>query len=155
MKRRHIVSIALVCAFLAVAFLYISPAVLHPRTAGESSSEAQSVSFEGNIIHVSIADTSEERERGLSGRKRLALDEGMLFIFPQNGWYAFWMKDMRFSIDILWLSESGAVVHIVESVSPATYPTRFVSESSARYVLELPAGYAEAHKIEVGDIVRL
>jgi uncharacterized membrane protein (UPF0127 family) len=79
----------------------------------------------------------------------------MLFVFPEDGLYSFWMKDMLISIDILWISADGEIVHIVERVSPESYPEHFVSESPARYVLELPAGYVGSRGISVGDIVRL
>jgi len=79
----------------------------------------------------------------------------MLFVFPEDGKYAFWMKDMRFSIDILWLSADGRVVYMALNVSPDTYPQVFRPDVPARYVLELPAGYAKAHAVRIGDIVRL
>ena len=106
-------------------------------------------------ILVDIADTPQKREAGLSGRESLAQDEGMLFVFPEDGIYAFWMKDMHFSIDILWISHAGMVVEMQESVSPETYPATFVPSKGARYVLELPSGWVEAYAVEIGDIVHL
>ncbi len=106
-------------------------------------------------VCVSVADTARTRQLGLSGRSRLSADEGMLFVFPEDGKYAFWMKDMRFSIDIIWLSAAGSIVHITRSVSPDTYPRTFESDTPARYVLELSAGYVGAHDVKIGDIVRL
>ncbi len=106
-------------------------------------------------IRVSVVDTPESRQKGLSGRAGLAPDEGMLFVFPQDGIYGFWMKDMRFSIDILWLSSDGVVVHMAQNVSPLTYPQSFVPTKLARYILEVLAGYATEHMVTIGDIVRL
>ena len=77
------------------------------------------------------------------------------FVFPKDGIYAFWMKDMLFSIDILWLSARGSVVYMAQNVSPDTYPQSFQPEMLARYVLELPAGYVKEYNVVVGDIVRL
>ncbi|MDO8575927.1 MAG: DUF192 domain-containing protein, partial [bacterium] len=85
----------------------------------------------------------------------LAADEGMLFVSPEDGGHAFWMKDMLFPIDILWISADGRVVYMAENVSPDTYPQSFRPDAPARYVLELPAGYAGAHGVSVGDVVRL
>ncbi len=65
------------------------------------------------------------------------------------------MKDMRFSIDILWLSADGVVVHMAQNVSPSTYPQSFVPTKPARYVLEVLAGYAMEHGVAIGDVVRL
>lgn len=114
----------------------------------------QTVRVGDQVVRVSIADTHESRQKGLSGRDGLASDEGMLFVFPEDGMYGFWMKDMRFPIDIVWLSDDWKIVHMAENVSPSTYPQSFTSSEPARYVLELPAGYAALHGIGIGDIVR-
>ena len=107
------------------------------------------------LVCASVADTVQSRAQGLSGRAGLAEGEGMLFVFPQDGKYGFWMKDMRFSIDILWLAADGKIVYIAENVSPDSFPQSFESDVPARYVLELPAGYTALHSIAVGDGVRL
>lgn len=114
---------------------------LHPLTIGDQT------------VYVSKVDTPELRERGLSGRTGLSGDEGMLFVFPEDGIYPFWMKDMRFAIDILWIAHDGTVLYIEHNLSPDTYPQVFGSDKPARYVLELPSGYARAHNINVGDTI--
>ena len=101
--------------------VYLSPAPVIP-TAVEG---LPTIQLKGQPIRISIADTETARQQGLSGRAGLAADEGMLFVFPEDGTYAFWMKDMLFSIDILWLSGDGAVVYMAENVSPDTYPKIF------------------------------
>ena len=106
-------------------------------------------------VCVFVAYTPEARRQGLSGRASIESGEGLLFVFPVEGIYTFWMKDMLFSIDILWLATDGTVVYMAQDVSPDTFPSHFVSESPALYVLELPAGYTKAHGVQVGDIVRL
>ena len=109
----------------------------------------------GEHVRVDIADTQLLRERGLSGRTRLIPRTGMLFVFPTDGHYAFWMKDMSFSIDMLWLASDGTIVGYFENVAPETYPKSFAPEGIARYVLELPGGYVLAHGVKVGDAVGL
>ena len=126
--------------------------------------EWRTIELRGQTIHIAVADTESTRQQGLGGRAGLAEDEGMLFVFPEDGEHAFWMKDMLFPIDILWISGSdrpsrdgsgdGRVVYMAENVSPDTYPQSFRPDVSARYVLELPAGYAGAHGVSVGDIVK-
>lgn len=113
------------------------------------------VEIGGTRVAVSIADTPEERSQGLSGRAPLAENEGMLFIFPEDGKHGFWMKDMRFSIDIIWLSSEDVVVHIEEHVSPESYPASFASQNPARFVLEVPAGFAKTHNIALGSVAVL
>ncbi|OGG80718.1 hypothetical protein A3A39_00130 [Candidatus Kaiserbacteria bacterium RIFCSPLOWO2_01_FULL_54_13] len=116
---------------------------------------SSTVQLNDRTVRVTVADSNEERERGLSGRGGLAPDEGMLFIFPEDGVYSFWMKDMRFAIDILWISREGVVVDVRENVSPETFPAVFEPRIEARYVLELPAGWVKEYSVEVGDVVRL
>jgi len=113
------------------------------------------VQLDGQTIQVTIANTQASRAQGLGGRTGLANDEGMLFVFAQDGVYPFWMKDMLFSIDIIWLSDSGAVIYIAPDISPTTYPATFGPREPARYVIELLAGWASAHNVKIGDIVRL
>lgn len=103
-----------------------------------------------NRVNVMLAQTPAEQERGLGGRPGLAQDEGMLFVFPRDGQYKFWMKDMSFAIDMLWIDASGRVIYIQPAVSPDTYPQTFGPDAPARYVLELPADYARAHGIALG-----
>lgn len=101
-------------------------------------------------VVVEVADTETARELGLSGHAPLADGQGMLFVFDQDALWGFWMKDMRFAIDILWLDSSGRVVTIAANVSPDSYPQTFYPKMPARYVVELPAGYAAAHSIAEG-----
>lgn len=109
----------------------------------------------GQEIRAEVADTQELRERGLSGREALEPDEGMLFVFREDGIHGVWMKDMRFSIDILWLSSDGTVVEIAQNVSPTSYPHVFAPKVPVRYVLELPAGSVKEYTVHVGDRARL
>jgi uncharacterized membrane protein (UPF0127 family) len=102
------------------------------------------------LLQAEVADTDGSRHRGLSGRPGLAQGEGMFFVFPSAGYWGMWMKDMRFAIDILWVDSGGTNVHIESNVSPATYPQVFEPPAPARYVLELPAGFAAARGIAEG-----
>ena len=104
-------------------------------------------------LEVSIAQTPEELQRGLSGTKSLPPNQGMLFVFPKSDTYSFWMKDMQYSIDIFWLADNGRIVYMAQGVSPESYPATYRSSVPVRYVLELPAGFAEVHSVRVGDIV--
>lgn len=143
------------CVVLAVLFYMQSSAQAPLPVATTQKTTSSTVQLGGETLRVTIAATEAAREQGLGGRTWLADDEGMLFVFPRDGKYSFWMKDMTLSIDIIWISVSGRIVHIAPNVSPATYPGRFVSPAPARYVLEVPAGFTGVHGVEVGDIVGL
>lgn len=132
-----------------------------PRETHQAASSAVPVIGQNTLIvkdrriAVEVVDTPETMERGLGGREALSPDEGMLFIFPEEEKHTFWMKDMLFAIDILWISEDGRIVDMRENVSPDTYPETFTPSSPALYVLELPAGYAQEYGVRVGDRVGL
>ena len=103
-------------------------------------------------VSVEIASTDSAREKGLSGRDGLAPDSGMLFIFQQPAIYTFWMKDMRFPIDILWIRQGQIVDMSVNAPVPVSGQAMSIysPQSPADEVLELPAGYAAAHGLRTG-----
>jgi len=102
-------------------------------------------------IAIELADTPQKRITGLSGRDQLDRDSGLLFIFERDDFYDIWMKDMKFSIDIIWLDSQGIIVGIKENASPETYPESFTSSVPARYVLETNAGWISQNRIKIGD----
>lgn len=106
-------------------------------------------------VRVEIARTEEERVQGLSGRDSLESLKGLLFIFPEAGYYPIWMKDMNFPIDIVWISEDLEVIDIDREVSPDTYPRSFRSSSPVRYILETNAHYVDTFGIRIGQKVKL
>jgi uncharacterized membrane protein (UPF0127 family) len=118
----------------------------------------QYVKIAGKILKVDLALTAQEQEKGLSGRKELKEDEGMLFVFNHTGQYPFWMKNMNFNIDIIWIDENFRVVYIKKNASPESYlpagktgPEIFTSDFPAQYVLEVLAGFSEKNNLKVRD----
>ncbi|HVT75265.1 MAG TPA: DUF192 domain-containing protein [Candidatus Paceibacterota bacterium] len=109
------------------------------------------VSIGGETFDALVADTDALRDLGLGGRKGLDHDKAMLFIFDTPDYLGFWMKDMLFSIDMLWLDADMRVVSLEEDVSPKTYPKAFFPEKPARYVVEFSAGTLDALHVNVGD----
>lgn len=103
---------------------------------------------------IEIADTPALQELGLSGRKDLSADHALLFVFEKDGHYAFWMKEMNFSIDMIWINKDKKIVHIVEHAKPESYPQTFQSSEPARYVLEVRDGIVHEKNIAVGDTIR-
>lgn len=106
----------------------------------------------GGPLEVEVADEPEERASGLSGRRGLASDQGMLFLFADARLYPFWMKDMRFPIDIIYLYE-GTVTEVFPSVAPPLpggVPATVQPTVPADAVLELFAGESARRGIEKG-----
>lgn len=114
----------------------------------------------GNASYsVDLAITPEERQQGLSGREHLPLDTGMLFVFEEERPLHFWMKEMHFPLDIIWIDARCRLVSVSANV-PKPPPNagndeipRARSPSPARYVLEVNAGEAERNGLQPGDAV--
>ncbi|MBY0110656.1 DUF192 domain-containing protein [Patescibacteria group bacterium] len=111
------------------------------------------VTIEEEPFYIEFADTPDSRTKGLSFRTDIEENYGMFFIFPEPGSYGFWMKDMRISIDIIWIAEDGTIVGIEDSVTPDTYPTAFYPPVPIPYVLETKAGEARRKGWEVGTVL--
>jgi uncharacterized membrane protein (UPF0127 family) len=114
-------------------------------------SVAEVVLPDGTAVSAEIADTPASRATGLSGRDALADGKGMLFVFGTPGIYPFWMRAMKFPIDMVWIM-NGQVVFVAPDVSSALADQLKMQTPSvpADRVLELPAGFAAAHGATVG-----
>jgi hypothetical protein len=112
------------------------------------------VCFKGNVcLRVQLADTEEERQKGLMYRRFLPPGEGMLFVFPQEALWGFWMKNTRIPLDIIWIETSGTVVGVARHVQPSdlAIPPVLKNDKPAKFVLEANAGFAHRHGIVIGD----
>lgn len=107
-----------------------------------------------DIFFVEIADSTDELERGLSNRQSLDPDRGMLFIFGTPDRHGFWMKDMLFSIDIVWL-HGKSIVGIAESLplDKSAFPKVYYPPEFVDRVIEVKAGEIRARGIKVGEEV--
>lgn len=121
----------------------------------QSADNTPYVQIGDNQIKVELAETPKQQSQGLSGRQSLGNDEGMLFMYEQPGFQHFWMKDMNFPIDIIWIGGDEVIVGITENLTPDTYPETFSSVEPSQYVLEVNAGYTQEHGISQGDIVTI
>jgi uncharacterized membrane protein (UPF0127 family) len=104
-------------------------------------------------IFAEVADTPAAIEQGLGGRTSMPADRAMLFQFDSDGMYCFWMKEMHFPIDVVWLDNSKKVVHIKHRAQPSSYPDQICPDTDSRYVIEMNAGQAEKLGIQLGNEV--
>lgn len=118
-----------------------------------SSRETTKGQTASTTFSVGLALNEAERAQGLSGRRSLAKNSGLLFVFDSPDKHGFWMKDMNFPIDIMWIDAQMKIVHIESNVSPKTYPKTFFPPTPDRFVLETPAGSLKSHNISEGDTV--
>jgi len=159
--------------FVVIIFLLAIVFLIYQSSKTFESKDIKQVKISGQSIKVELALTPLQQERGLSGRSAIAPDEGMLFVFS-GGARRFWMKDMNFPIDIIWIGEDLRVIYIKKDARPASpelqrgepesYSPRFgeagpetygpdPSLGDAKYVLEVVSGFSEKYNLKEGDKV--
>ncbi len=138
--------------FVAVLLLFLIVGVTSiPKTNGSTIQSK----FGNKLYNLEIAKSEAEHVKGLSGRNKLPLNSGMLFVFNSPQIQCFWMKDMNFNLDILWLDSSKHIIFIKQNLPPSSYPNSYCSDIPAKYVVELNAGETQAHNIKLAQTVDL
>jgi uncharacterized protein len=124
---------------------------------GSNSYQRVNVTVNGLVLLADISVTNEQRTKGLSVKDGLAENEAMLFVFDNEAEHTFWMKDMKFPIDIIWIDSDKTIVHIEHNLQPCGYgllcPTYKPGQDSL-YVLETVSGFAEKHNVVQGTRVQ-
>lgn len=136
---------------------------IRPTVNSTSTLREQAITIGEAKLQVEIADTPETRSQGLSDREKLDDGYGMLFVFDSNDTKrpGFWMKNMNFDLDIIWIKQNQIIgispnvpkpadPKILNSNLPIYYPPSDVDS-----VLEVPSGWSTQHQIKVGDYVSL
>jgi uncharacterized membrane protein (UPF0127 family) len=134
-----------------------TPSAESPATATTDQKQGPRVTFpDGHLVHLEMANDNELRAQGLMYRDHLPPDRGMLFLFPEDGEYGFWMKNTRIPLDMIWLDSGHRIAHVKFNVPPCkadpcpSYPPN----ARARYVLEVAGGVAKQHGLKAGDVLR-
>jgi uncharacterized membrane protein (UPF0127 family) len=125
----------------------VTPETLYPNT--------KSMQIGSKVVMASVAETWTERIKGLSDTPYLPEEIVKLFIFDSSGYHSIWMKDMNYSIDIIWVSEDGVVVHTESGAAPESFPAMFVPETPAKYVIETVEGFVAKNNVSLGATVIL
>ncbi|MGH9993257.1 MAG: DUF192 domain-containing protein [Nitrososphaera sp.] len=162
--------VAAAAAGIAAAYMLYAPAGIIAADTGDAQEGNQepvpdnsadggykqvNVTVNGFELAADIASTGEQRSMGLAVKDNLNEAEGMLFVFSKPGEYEFWMKNMKFPIDIIWVDSDRQVVHIESSLEPCrpeSCPT-YKPDEDALYVLETVAGFAEKHDVIEGTVI--
>ena len=155
----QLVALILAVLILAPAVAQAKPAVPSWRDRHPWSTEVATVVVGTDELQAEIADTSPLQGRGLGYRDGLAPGTAMLFVFDDASIRTFWMKGMRFCLDIVWI-DNDLIVGAAESVCPmpntpdADLP-RYTSPFGVHYVLEVPAGWLATHSYGAGTAVEI
>jgi uncharacterized membrane protein (UPF0127 family) len=107
-------------------------------------------------LTADLALTPDQQTKGLAVKDNLKENEGMLFVFASEGINSFWMKDMKFPIDIIWMNSNRTVIHIEHSLKPCPSildcPT-YSPSTNSNYVLEAVSGFAAKHQVVNGTMM--
>ena len=110
-------------------------------------------------IMAEVANTDNERADGLMWRRELPEDEGMLFVYAEEGMRSFWMKNVLISLDMLFIGADNRIKHIEKSVPICLLDKKqcesYSSQVPVLNVLELQAGFSEKYNVNIGDTVTL
>ena len=109
-------------------------------------------------ISAFVADTDDKRSKGLSGVENMSENQGMLFIFNYPSKQGFWMKEMMFPLDIIWLDSNYSVIHIEKKLQPCMsvlFCSVYSPSSDAKYVLETISGFTDLHSVNEGDKIKI
>lgn len=101
-------------------------------------------------IDIEIADNDYERQLGLMNRQSMEEMRGMLFIFPQQEYQSFWMRNTLFSLDMIFINSNKEIVTIHKNTTPLSEQS-YPSSAPAIYVVEVNAGFCDRHQIKIGD----
>jgi len=136
----------------SIAYIEIESA----QTQQQEQNKTALVSLGGVNVTASLSTTPDSQSKGLSIKDSLNENEGMLFIFESPQKYSFWMKDMKFPIDIIWINSTGKIVHIEKNLSPCYLllpcPS-YAPKNDSLYVLEVVSNFTNKFGVSVGDSV--
>lgn len=119
----------------------------------------KTVTIADQRVTVTTVSSPEDLSRGLAGVQQLSWDQGMLFLFPRQGTYTFWMKDMVMPIDIIWM-RGNLVADITRNVPPPSDLAQqdnlplYTSREAIDSVLEVRSGFADRYNIKIGQTVQ-
>ena len=144
---------------LFTSIVFLAAACNRQPAASKAIYLSANASIGGHKLAVQIAQSPDAQSQGLSGRDLLGTDDAMYFKFSQTGKYGFWMKDMKFPLDFIWVRDSKVV-----EITPKVEPEPGVPEASLHIyppqelvdgIFEVNAGWVAQNQIKVGDAVEL
>ena len=103
-------------------------------------------------VRADVANTDATRQIGLMFRKKMNAHEGMLFVFPEVGYHAMWMRNTLIPLSVAYMNEHGVIVsiHEMQALSDVAHQ----AAGPARYALEMNSGWFSANKVNVGDTIK-
>ena len=144
-------------AALGLAILLFSGCSLFSSLFNGEKEFVLDTGFEKIQLTLEIADSSDERAKGLMEREELGENRGMWFVFEDEAVRNFWMKNTKIPLDVIFFDKDKKVVGLVKNMQPCpeaeTQCPRYSSEVPAMYALEAQSGFAENNAVQIGDVI--
>lgn len=150
--------------FCILALIFIVAASENILPQGNNSSDMTYLNYDANTVIIKntskadsppitaeLAQTKEERAKGLMSRKQLGTNNGMLFIFPEPQQVEFWMMNTYISLDMIFITTNNEIINIAKNTTPLDTTITYPSGGSVKYVLEVNAGFTDKYNYSVGD----
>lgn len=151
----------LIGAAILILVIFVALFYFQRRSSGGgimSMFQSSTATVNGQTYKIDVAKTQEEKEVGLSDKTQLADNQGMVFTFDNPGYYSFWMKKMKFPIDIVFIRDNR-IVEVYPNAQPPTSETEslpiYTPLEPADMVLELKAGQADKNNLKKGDEIKV
>jgi len=144
-RNRAWLATILILIFFGIGLAWLWQYQNKPTNGDKKISSIEQIVIEGVAFKVELATTSEEKAKGLSGRKTLCDQCGMLFIYNTPDYYSFWMKETLIPLDIIWFNKDWQVVDYLTFAQPqgareeADLPI-YRPKQKAQFILEVPGG---------------
>ena len=152
-KKEYLLQIVRGKFILLIAFLVLSLAFAgDPAFPQGPGKKPVSLIIKGKKITVEVVRTEKEKAKGLMFRETLGQDEGMLFVYEEEGRLSFWMKNTRMALSIAFIDKNGKIVDI-QDMEPFNLKTH-VAAHPAQYALEMNKGWFQRLGIGIGDSVK-
>ena len=144
----------LTSAVLTLACLSTSPytTALESSKSTTVKNHAITLSAGGQSIKAEVAADDATRQQGLMFRTNMGKNDGMLFVFPELGYHAMWMRNTLIPLSVAYMDQAGKILSIHE-MQPQT-ETPHQAAGPARYALEMNAAWFTGHKVRVGDTIK-
>ncbi len=139
--------------FFLIIILIIFFAYIHFNVMSIYGNKIRKIKIKNEVFRIEVVDTIKKKEKGLGGRKSICNNCGMMFVFFDSKYHYFWMKDMQFPLDIVWLKD-GKVVGIEKNIPHDSYE---ILHPNVHFdlVIEFPANKMEEIDLKVGDEISI
>ena len=149
---RHLQAVALAATVLLISTNVPASAPSLPEGKPQSGLPTIVLKAATQTVRAAVAHTEATRQTGLMYRQKMGKQEGMLFVFPEVGYHAMWMRNTLIPLSVAYMSERGVIlsVHEMQPLSEVAHQ----SAGPARYALEMNAGWFTSNKISAGDTIK-